>query len=145
MYEPFDVTGIVTRLRIDLEQLFQATNHLIFISHAWPTAEWLARQAENRLHYCINDLSGIITDLSKFPPVVQVWGFGEVSLSEHGPFRGKPVNEDFDLCKYLSVNELMEIVNIEHNRQCLVDAWKLAEDRKREFLDLARQRKKAQG
>ena len=103
MYEPFDVSAIVTKLRLDLEQLFQASNHLIYIGRVWPTAEWLALQAENRLHYCINDLSGIITELSKLPPVVQIWGFGEVSLSEHGPFRGKPVNEDFDLCQYLSL------------------------------------------
>jgi len=118
---------------------------LIFIGRAWPPAEWLALQAENRLRYCINDLSGIITELSKLPPVVQVWGFGEVSLSEHGPFRGKPVNEDLDLFRYLTIAEMMEMVNVEYTRQCLVNAWRLAEDQKRKLLDMARQRKQAQG
>ena len=144
MYEPFDVSAIVTKLRLDLEQLFQARNHLFYIGQAWPTAQWLALQVENRIHYCINDLSGIITELSKLPPVAQLWGFGDVNLSEHGPFRGKPVNEDFDLCQHLSVGELMEMVNIEHTRQCLVDAFRLAENRKKILLDRARQRKKEQ-
>jgi len=145
MYEPFDVTGIVLRLRLDLEYLLSASNQLIYIGKAWPTAEWLALQVENRLHYCINDLSGIITNLSKLPPMAQLWGFGEVSLSEHGPFRGKSVNEDFDLCQFLTVAECMELVSVEHTRQYLLKAWRLADDRKKKLLDLARQRKKAQG
>ena len=145
MYEPFDVSNIVTRLRLDLEHLFQASNHLYYIGHAWPTAEWLALQAENRLHFCINDLSGIIMELSKLPPVAQIWGFGEVNLSEHGPFREKSANEDLELFRYLSVAESMELANIGYTRQCLVDAWRLTEDRKRVLLDLAKQRKKAQG
>jgi len=116
---------------------------LFYVGQAWPTAQWLALQAENRLHYCINDLSGIITDLSKLPPVAQLWGFGEVSLSEHGPFRGKPVNEDFDLFRYLSIGECLEVVNIEQTRQYLVDAWRLAESRKKILLDRARQRQRA--
>jgi len=145
MYEPLDVSGILTRLRIDLEHLFSANNNLIYIGRAWPTAEWLALQVENRIYYCINDLSEIITQLSKFPPVAQIWGFGEVSLSEQGPFRGKPVKEDLELFKYLTLPECMEMVNVEYTRQCLVDAWRLTEDQKRKLLDLARQRKKSQG
>ena len=145
MYEPFDVSAIVTKLRLDLEHLFQASNQLYYIGHAWPTAEWLALQVENRLHYCINDLSGIIMELSKLPPVVQVWGFGEVSLSEYGPFREKSAHENLELFRYLSIAESMELANIGYTRQCLVEAWKVAENRKRELLDLARQRKKTQG
>jgi len=32
---PFDVSGIVTRLRLDLEHIFQANNQLIYLGRSW--------------------------------------------------------------------------------------------------------------
>jgi len=77
---PFDVSGIVTRLRLDLEHLFQANNQLIFMGRSWPTAEWLTMQIENRLYYCINDLSEIIKEVSKWPSEAQFCGFVGIGL-----------------------------------------------------------------
>jgi len=140
---PFDLSGIVTRLRVDLEHLFQANNQLIFIGQSWPTATWLTMQIENRLNYCIKDLSGIITDLNKWPSQEQYCGFGAMALCSPVPMPEplKAAGNDPDIYKYLTVQECMESVNIEYARQNLISSWRFVEDQKRAFIELAMKRK----
>jgi hypothetical protein len=83
---PFDVSGIVTRLRLDLEQLFQANNKALFISQSWrktgsPMVSCLAAQLTKNIYFCIHDLSGIVADLSKWPSDAQFCGFTSICSS----------------------------------------------------------------
>jgi hypothetical protein len=139
----FDISSIITRLRLDLEMLYQANNQLIFIGRSWPTSSWLTMQAGNRLHYCITDLSGVITDLSKWPSEAQYCGFGALVLCSPVPYPEplKAASCDPDLFQYLTVQECMELANIEHTRQSIISAWKFVEDQKRAFIEMAEKRK----
>lgn len=54
------LSSIVTRLRLDLEHLFQASNQLIYIGRAWPTAAPLTAKIGDRLHLVMDDISAIV-------------------------------------------------------------------------------------
>ena len=54
---------IVPRLRVALENLFQASNQAVYLGLIHTTSEPLTRCMGNRLHYCIDDLGQIIKEI----------------------------------------------------------------------------------
>jgi len=154
---PFDVSGIITRRQLDLEHLFQANNQLIYLGQSWPTAAFLALQIENRLYCCINDLSEIVTEINKWPSEVQFCGFVGMSLSAHEaeyegaghgtaePLKDKSRREYLEVLHKLTVQEAMELANLEHTRQWLVSSWHFVEGKKAQIIKQAKTRIDQQG
>ena len=58
-----DPTVITARLRVVLEQIFQASNQAVYIGLIHRSAEPLTSLMGNRLHYCIDNLAQTIIDL----------------------------------------------------------------------------------
>jgi hypothetical protein len=62
----FDNTIIMTRVRLDLEQLFSVNNGLFYLGRQHKTAEPLTLALANRVNYVIGDIFEIIQTLE--PP-----------------------------------------------------------------------------
>ena len=58
-----DPSVIVPRLRVTIENLFQANNQLVYLGGACPTVGHLTFQMGNRLHQCIDNLGEIVQEL----------------------------------------------------------------------------------
>jgi hypothetical protein len=140
---PFDLSGIVSRLRLNLEMLYQANNQILFISHSWPTAAWISMLIGNKLKYCVDDIAGVITELEKWPSEAKYCGFGAMALCSPVPMPEplKTACSDPDIFQFLTVQECMELANIEHSRQYIIQIWRSIEDQKRAFIELALKRK----
>jgi hypothetical protein len=55
-----DPTSITTRLRLTLENLFQGSNHVVYLGSVHRSATPLTLLMSTRLHQCIDDLGQII-------------------------------------------------------------------------------------
>lgn len=140
---PFDVSSIVTRLRLDLEQLFQANNKAIFISQSWrktgsPMVSILAAQLTKNIYHCINDLSGIIADLSKWPSDAQFCGFTSIYSSVHGA--GESLKVDDPGAESVTLTEALELANLQGALTDLGDLQEYVKSMIEQILKTARTR-----
>lgn len=120
---PFDLPTIVGRLRGNIENLYAMNTQLIMVT---------------------KDLGGAIQELSKGLSVAQFCGLEGLDSSEHGPavrLPETPHKEDFDLFQLLTIQESLELLNLECSRQQIVRLWRLVEEQKAGIIKTARERK----
>lgn len=58
-----DPTSAVTRLRLDIENLFQLNNQIFYLGRLYPESAQLTLQMGRRCHYVIGDLAEILAQL----------------------------------------------------------------------------------
>lgn len=107
-----DPVTIVTRLRLDLENLFQINNQIFYLGRLHPPSVPLTVQMANRAFYIINDLAEILGEL-------------------------EPRKLD---TKILDAEESLTLLRYREIKLGLIQSWEWIDSRERELFKAAKDR-----
>jgi len=100
-----------------------------------------------KIYVIIENLTDVIEELNKAPSSAQVCdvegaGSRDEKYGFDDPPEKRPDGKDFDLFRYLSGNEGLELIRLESTKQSLLRAQGFLEEKKQVLIRLARNRQK---